>query len=106
MGGESGGWSDMTANAVFYLKQVVLFGSAGFVAFVAASWWPRGPFWSSDIWQVWLTALLVVGMYLLIVGAPIQLALRRFHMQRLALLLGLISGPSAVLIYQLFFFDD
>lgn len=67
------------ASFLFYLKQVVLLGSAGFAAFIIASWWPRGPFWSSDLWRVWLVALFLVASYLLASGAPLQLACRRFH---------------------------
>ncbi|MFC5579482.1 hypothetical protein ACFPOA_15850 [Lysobacter niabensis] len=88
---------------LFYLKQILLLGTAGFAVFVLVAWWHIGPFLASDTPQAWLFALALVATFLVTVATPVQLACRFFRAPRAALVAGFLSGPLAVVIAFLLF---
>jgi|SRR5882724_3039391 len=83
---------------IFLLKQILLLGTVGFVAWMSIGWWHRGWFWAKDTPQAWLLALGIVGVFLTLVAIPIQFLLRSVS-SRWALAAGALSGPLAIVLH-------
>jgi len=88
---------------VFYLKQFVLLGTAGFTAFLAVAWWHVGVFWASDTPQVWIFAVLLVALFIVLVATPFQLFCRLYSAKSLPYAAGIFSGPIGVVIALMVF---
>ena len=82
--------------SAFYLKQIIALGTAGFAAFVAVAWWHIGFFWARDTFEAWLFALVLVGLFLILVATPLQLLCRLSFSKVLPYLAGFASGPIGV----------
>ena len=89
----------MTRVVIFYLKQTVMLGTVGFVLWLLYGWWRMGWFWASDTHVVWFFALLLVAAFLLLVCTPVQWLGARLRKHNYAYLLGMLSGPLAVLAF-------
>ena len=87
----------------FYLKQIILLGTAGFAAFLFFAWWQVGVFLASDTPQAWLLALVLVAVFIILVATPLQLLCRLSSAKLLPYLIGAASGPIGVLLALLFF---
>jgi hypothetical protein len=83
----------------FYAKQIFGLGTLGFVLWLCIGWWKLGWFWAADTHWAWLIALALVGLFLVLVCTPIQLAVKSVKKDGLAYALGAISGPTAVLLH-------
>jgi len=83
---------------IFLLKQTLLLGTVGFVAWLCIGWWRLGWFWAKDTPQAWLLALGIVGVFLTLVAIPIQFLLRSVS-SNWALAAGALSGPLAVVLH-------
>ncbi|MEJ2791486.1 MULTISPECIES: hypothetical protein [unclassified Pseudoxanthomonas] len=83
----------------FYIKQIILLGTAGFLAWLCIGWWHIGWFWASDDHYAWAIALTLTAFFLLLVCAPIQAVLSKLRSDWIAYLSGLLSGPLAVFLY-------
>jgi hypothetical protein len=83
---------------VFYIKQIMGLGTAGFFAWLCIGWWKIGWFWASDIHYAWLIALATVTFFLILICTPIQFVLARAK-NSASYLAGLLSGPLAVMLH-------
>jgi hypothetical protein len=83
---------------IFLLKQTLLLGTVGFVAWMCVGWWHRGWFWARDTPQAWLLALGIVGVFLTLVATSTQFLLRSVS-SSWALAAGALSGPLAVVLH-------
>ena len=96
--------SAMSTNRIkrallFYATQIVLLGSVGCSLWFSYGWWKYGFFWTADTVVVWLFTLLLVGVFVLIVCAPVQWVAVKLKNRKCAYFFGLLSGPVAVLLF-------
>jgi len=89
----------MSRAAVFYLKQTMMLGTVGFGLWLLYGWWQLCLSWASDTHEAWLFALLLVAAFLLFVCTPVQRLSTKLKNHGYAYILGLLSGPLAVVIF-------
>ncbi|MBD9437634.1 hypothetical protein IB223_16175 [Pseudoxanthomonas sp. PXM03] len=83
----------------FYIKQIILLGTTGFLAWLCVGWWHIGWFWANDAHYAWLIALALVALFLLLICTPIQVSISKVRNDSVAYLGGLLAGPTAILLY-------
>ena len=88
----------MKQIATFYIKQVLLLGTAGFLIFQIMAWFQVGWFWASDAFQAWLLSLIIVSIFLAFVCFPILWLSSKFGIGKWSIILSAVSGPVVVII--------
>lgn len=92
-------FSDMRDKIKFYILQVLILGSAGFFAWVSYGWLRYGFGWYSDTPLAYVLALILIGLFILVVCLPVQIICKNFGNSLAAYILGLLSGSIGVLVF-------